>query len=111
VLGALPTQAGIVWTDGLDPITVKFYDGVGTFIGSVFVTGIADGSFTGGTAEDRFFGLEDSGGIGSLFISSGPSGIEVDHLQYGGGRRSHRPSAPGSIGAGILGWIADAGLL
>ena len=106
-LGSLPTQAGIVWTDGLNPITVKFYDGVGTFIGSISVTGVADGSFTGGTAEDRFFGLEYSGGIGSILISSGAgAGIEVDHLQYGG-IVVPAPGALllGSIGAGLLGWM------
>jgi hypothetical protein len=107
VLGSLPTKAGIVWTDGLNPITVNFYDGVGTFLGSVMVTGIADGSFTGGTAEDRFFGLAYSGGIGSMSISSGTgAGIEVDHLQYGG-TVVPAPGALllGSLGAGLLGWL------
>ncbi len=107
VLGSLPTQAGIVWTDGLDPITVNFYDGVGTFLGGVTASGIADASFTGGTAEDRFFGLSYSGGIGSIFISSGAGGgIEVDHLQYGG-VVVPAPGALllGSLGAGLLGWL------
>jgi hypothetical protein len=71
------------------------------------IAGIADGSYTGGTAEDRFFGLKDPAGIGSIFISSGAdAGIEVDHLQYGG----TAIPAPGalllcSIGAGVLGWM------
>jgi hypothetical protein len=108
VLGSLPTQAGIVWTDGLNPVTVDFYDGVGTFLGGVTAYGIADGSFMGGTAEDRFFGMEYSGGIGSMFISSGPgAGIEVDHLQYGGPVRVPAPGALllGGLGTAILGWL------
>jgi hypothetical protein len=108
VLGSLPTQAGIVWTDGLNPVTVDFYDGVGTFLGGVTAYGIADGSFMGGTAEDRFFGMEYSGGIGSMFISSGPgAGIEVDHLQYGGPLAVPSPGALllAGIGAGVIGWM------
>ena len=44
---------------------------------------MADGNFLGGTAEDRFFGVIDTDGIGSITVSD-PSGIEVDHCQYGG---------------------------
>jgi hypothetical protein len=107
VLGALPTQAGIVWTDGLNPVTVRYYDGDGTLVGEATATGLADGSYTGGTAEDRFFGLAYSGGIGSVFISSGAgAGIEVDHLQYGG-TAVPAPGALllGSLGTGLLGWM------
>ena len=115
VLGSLPTQVGIVWTDGLDPVTVKFYDGSNILMGSASASGLADGNFGGGTAEDRFFGLDYSGGIGSIFISSGAgAGIEVDHLQYGGGRLAI-PS-PGalllaSIGAGVIGWLRRRSVL
>lgn len=44
---------------------------------------IADGSFAGTTAEDRFFGVTHAGGIESIKISNTSGGIEVDHLQFG----------------------------
>ncbi len=44
---------------------------------------IADGSISGETAEDRFFGVTNPGGISSIRISNTAGGIEVDHLQYG----------------------------
>lgn len=47
------------------------------------VAGIPDGDFLGGTAEDRFFGWISGTGISSITIAN-PSGIEIDHLQYGG---------------------------
>ncbi len=107
VLGSLPTQVGIVWTDGLDPIGFEFLDGSSNPIawGSGFLA--ADASFTGGTAEDRFFGLDNPIGIGSVRIWSGAGGgIEVDHLQYGG----TAIPAPGAlllcgIGASVIGWM------
>ncbi|MEP6656634.1 MAG: IPTL-CTERM sorting domain-containing protein [Betaproteobacteria bacterium] len=44
---------------------------------------IADASITGTTAEDRFFGVTNPGGISAIQISNTSGGIEVDHLQYG----------------------------
>ncbi len=81
VLGQLPTHAGLVWTDGLDDITFEAFDENGASLGTLVGTH-ADGDFTGGTAEDRFYGVVYSGGISKLQISN-PSGIEVDHVQYG----------------------------
>jgi hypothetical protein len=111
-LGALPTQAGIVWTDGANPITVSFYDSTHAFVGSISTTGIADGNYLGGTAEDRFFGISYDGGIRYMTITSGSGvGIEVDHLQYGG-----TVPAPGAIllcglGAGLVSWMRRRGTL
>jgi hypothetical protein len=84
VLGGLPTHAGLVWTDGTDPISLEAFDGNGNSLGTVGPVNSADASFNGETAEDRFLGWTDSGGIGSIRVTSGPGGIELDHLQYGG---------------------------
>lgn len=86
VLGSLPTHAGIVWTDGGNGATITFeaYDGTGASLGTV--TGHhADSSNNGTTAEDRFYGVIYAGGIGSIRIRHSSGGLEVDHLQYGGG--------------------------
>ncbi len=82
VLGALPTHAGIVWTDGVNFIHFEAFDALGASLGTV-VGNHADGSFGGTTAEDRFYGVIHPGGISAIFISNDGGGIEVDHLQYG----------------------------
>jgi PEP-CTERM motif len=80
--GNLPTHAGIVWTDGTNNIRFEAFDASNNSLG--FLTGShADGNFLGGTAEDRFYGIINPGGISSILIQSGAGGIEVDHLQYG----------------------------
>jgi len=80
-LGAFPTDVGIVWTDGVNPITFEAFDENGASLGTI-VGDHADGAFTGATAEDRFYGWTNADGISRIVISD-PSGIEVDHLQYG----------------------------
>lgn len=91
----LPTAAALVWTDGIDGMIFKAYDAANNLLGS-FTPGVsfADGSFTGGTAEDRFFGVTYAGGIKAISIeNSNPfAGIEVDHIQYG-----YMVPEPGSI--------------
>lgn len=79
----LPTAFGLVWTDGAGSITFKAFDGSDTLLFSQTFSGIPDGSFSGSTTEDRFFGLTFDGGIKSIFISNSGGGIEVDHVQYG----------------------------
>ena len=79
----LPTAFGLVWTDGSGSITFKAFDGSDTLLFSQTFSGIPDGSSSGTTAEDRFFGLTFDGGIKSIFISNSSGGIEVDHVQYG----------------------------
>lgn len=81
VLGALPNAVGIVWTDGVNPIRFEAFDQNGVSLG-VLTGDHADGNFLGGKDEDRFYGVTHSGGISRIVISD-PSGIEVDHLQYG----------------------------
>jgi hypothetical protein len=80
-LGGLPTHVGLVWTDGGGDVTFTAVATDGGVIGPV--SGFADNSSFGGTAEDRFFGWTSDTGISSITISNS-GGIEIDHLQYGG---------------------------
>lgn len=79
-LGTLPTHAGLVWTDG-GVVTFEAFNALGGSLG-VINANTADGNFNGGTAEDRFYGAINSGGISRLTITTG-GGIEIDHVQYG----------------------------
>lgn len=108
VLGSLPTYAGIVWTDGADSVTFEAFNSMGVSLGTIGPVNIADGVYTGTTAEDRFFGMSDPDGIWKIAIRSGNAGIEVDHLQYGG----TVPVVPApaavllaSMGTGLIGWL------
>ncbi|MBM2835245.1 MAG: hypothetical protein HW406_2406, partial [Candidatus Brocadiaceae bacterium] len=83
VLGSLPTVAGIVWTDGSGETTFEAFDSLGASLGTIGPVAIADGSYSGETAEDRFFGVIHEDGISAIKISNTGGGIEVDHLQYG----------------------------
>jgi hypothetical protein len=92
VLGALPTHAGIVWTDGaaFNTVTFEAFDALGVSLGTIVAPNIGDGNFNSGTDEDRFFGAINAGGISRIrifnsFMTGGGSGIEADHLQYGNG--------------------------
>lgn len=88
-LGAFPTAAGVVWTDGstFNNVTFEAFDANGASLGTVVGLNIGDGSFNSGTAEDRFFGVHHTGGISKLNIKNqalgAGSGIEIDHIQYG----------------------------
>ena len=82
-LSALPTSAGIVWTDGGGNIRFEAFGAGGASLGVLTGTH-ADANITGETAEDRFYGVSDPGGISAIMISNSSGGIEVDHLQYGG---------------------------
>ena len=85
-LGGLPTHAGIVWTDSGAGAQIRFrtYDELGVELDSGLIDlAQGDNSNNGETAEDRFYGAINAGGISSIFISNASGGIEVDHLQYG----------------------------
>jgi hypothetical protein len=86
VLGQLPTDVGIVWTDGDGPNRYfTAYDQNGVSLGTItdnsplFFSSGGDGDFQ----NYRFFGATNSGGISKIFIANDNGGIEVDHLQYG----------------------------
>jgi hypothetical protein len=98
VLGALPTHAGIVWTDGGGTIRFEAFDENGVSLGTV-VGNHANTSVSGETAEDRFYGVINAGGISKIFITNTSGGMEVDHLQYG---QSVVPE-PVSLNAVVLG--------
>jgi hypothetical protein len=81
-LGGLPTHAGIVWTDGTNFIHFEAFDDQGHSLGTL-IGDHADGNNSGTTAEDRFYGWINPGGISAIHIWNDAGGIEVDHLQYG----------------------------
>jgi len=82
----LPTRAGVVWTDGTGTIRFEAFDAANASLG-VRTGTHADGSISGTTAEDRFYGIVHDAGISRIVISNGGNGtgslIEVDHLQFG----------------------------
>lgn len=85
VLGALPTSAGLVWTDGGAGASVTFsaFGPLGELLFTATRSGFADNSNNGETAEDRFFGVTNAAGISAIFMSNTGGGMEVDHIQYG----------------------------
>ena len=113
VLGTLPTHAGIVWTDGAvhNQVTFQAWDTANVSLGTLVGNDIGDGNFNSDTAEDRFFGVVNAGGISRIAIwnsqmSGGGSGIEVDHLQYGSAVPV--PAAAWLLGCGLFGLIGVA---
>lgn len=76
-----PRYAGMVWTDGsASNVTFQAFGPSGVLLGSVGPVMLGDGSISGTTAEDRFFGARDVGGISSIkFVSSAV--MEIDHVQ------------------------------
>lgn len=101
-LGWLPTHVGLVWTDGTQGVEriAQFFDEQGGLLGTQSaVTG--DGSFSGTTGEDRFFGGVFAQGVARVVIRApqARNSLEIDHVQYG------IVPAPGAItlaGAGLL---------
>ncbi len=99
----LPTAFGLVWTDGGFQVTFSALDGDGNSLGSLTEGGFADANSSGGTAEDRFFGVTFEGGIKSIFISNLGGGIEVDHIQYG------TMAPPATVPVPAAGWLMLTG--
>jgi hypothetical protein len=105
VLGTLPTDVGIVWTDGDGPNrTFKAFDASDALIGTItdptqkfFSTG-GDGD----PANYRFFGVTDPAGISSIFIANDGGGIEVDDLQFGALAATTGTPEPGTFSLILL---------
>ena len=108
VLGLLPTHVGIVWTDGAYPTYFEAFGASGSSLGIIGPFDIGDDLIGGTTAEDRFFGAIDMGGISAIKILDTGGGIEVDHLQYG--NAVPIPAAVWLLGSGLVGLVGLVGL-
>jgi hypothetical protein len=71
-----------VWTDGEGTNSYEAFDHDGLSLGANGPFDHADGSVSGGTGEDRFYGVVAASGISAIKLSNTSGGIEVDHLQY-----------------------------
>jgi len=98
--GGLPTQVGVVWTDGAGTTLFEAFGPGGVSLGVIGPVSIADASFNGETAEDRFFGVTNAAGVSSIRISNSIGGLEVDHLQFG---RAAAPPLPVAADIPVLG--------
>jgi len=77
-----PTSAGIVWTAGQpSAVTFEAFAPDGTSLGVHGPFTLGDGSITGTTDEDRFFGVRDAEGIGAIQLHSSAV-MEIDHVQF-----------------------------
>lgn len=77
-------EAALVWTDGGGGTQATFeaFDPQGASLGSHGPFMIGDGSNSGTTAEDRFFGVKHADGIGAIEIRHTSGGYEIDHVQW-----------------------------
>jgi len=82
VLGGLPTQAGLVWTDGEGEITFEAFGADGLSLGIVGPVLLGDGAADGATPEDRFMGVVGAS-VSAIRIMGSGGGLEVDHVQLG----------------------------
>ena len=74
MLGSLPTDVGIVWVDGIGTTLFEPFDADGNPLPVIGPLALADASFEGETAEDRFLGVTDPGGISAIRISGSGAG-------------------------------------
>lgn len=85
---ALPTFAGLVWTDGEGSVSFEAFGADGGSLGVLGPFDPEDAGFPGPgvsrqTSEDRFFGVAHPDGISSIVLRNSSGGIEVDHPQAG----------------------------
>jgi len=80
-------SAGLVFTDGdnaSSSVKLEAFDPLGNSLGVIDAGDLADDTYTGETAEDRFLGFtDDMTGIGSIMLSiNAGDGIEIDHVHW-----------------------------
>lgn len=106
-------SAGLVFTDGDSSSTnikLEAFDDMGMLLATIDAGDLADGTFTGETAEDRFLGFQDTDGrIASLTLTMDLGlGIEIDHIHYQ--QYSTCIPEPASMGMIMMGMFGLAGL-
>ena len=103
-LGKLPTEAGLVFTDGVANGTFIFkaWDADNNLIGTMELV-LGDGARDGGTAEDRFIGVVSDLGISRIRLRAMEGGFELDHVQFAYGA----VPAPGALALLGLAGIAS----
>jgi hypothetical protein len=120
VLGTLPTHAGVVWTDvgressglwvyGRNQVTFEAFNELGVSLGTISSV-VGDFATDGGTPEDRFFGVEYSGGISRIVMTIASHDWELDHLQYGGQVAPQEVPEPASAILALLGAVGGYGI-
>ena len=78
------SAGGAVWTDGPNGfVTFEAFGPGMASLGTVGPVAVGDGSFLGGTVEDRFFGIRDPNGVTAIRFTHSGGSIEVDHVQFG----------------------------
>ncbi|MGB0133395.1 hypothetical protein [Dokdonella sp.] len=81
-LPPFPRYAGMVWTDGApSAVTFEAFGPSGQSLGVVGPVNLGDNSISGTTAEDRFFGVRDAGGVSAIRFTS-TAVMEIDHIQF-----------------------------
>ncbi len=88
LIGGFPTSAGVVWTDGGGDTWFEAFDVNGASLGQYGPFQIADGSNSGTTGEDRFFGVAYRQGVSAIHLWNTGGGIECYHVQYSFGALS-----------------------
>lgn len=107
--GSTVTSAGLVFTDGDDnssSIKLEAFDINGLSLGLIDAGDLADSTYTGETAEDRFLGFHDLTGIASLKLTmDAGTGIEIDHVQWQNCQCVPEPAALGMMGFAGMGLL------
>jgi hypothetical protein len=81
-------------------VTFEAFDPLGVSLGLIGPFLLGDGVDTGQTAEDRFFGAFNPGGISAIRIGTNSADWEVDDLQYGAVHAVPEPSTLLLLGLG-----------
>jgi hypothetical protein len=82
---ALDSRGPPIWPGARGNVMFEAFDQNGVSLGAIGPFAVGDGEDTGQTAEDRFFGVENDGGISKIKIwMTNSVDFEIDHVQYGG---------------------------